>query len=81
MLDFITKNEGWLTYASDEEGTKRAWRCQVADRHFPTPDIRERCGASGYGKTAREAIESAMVGVVDKHVQGIFADNAPRRPT
>ena len=60
LLDYVGRNEAWLTYASDHAGRKKAWRCYVAGRHFPSPDKRERAGAEGYGKTAREAIIAAM---------------------
>lgn len=60
MLDFIEANEAWLTYASDQAKTAKAWRCLVAERRFPSPDIRERSGREGYGKTARQAIAAAM---------------------
>lgn len=32
MLDFIERNEAWLTFASELQGTKQAWRCAVGDR-------------------------------------------------
>jgi hypothetical protein len=60
LLDLVSTNEAWLTYASDEAGTNRAWRCQVEPRHLPTPDIRERAERMGFGATAREAIEACF---------------------
>lgn len=60
LITFINDNEAWVTYASDSAGTDRAWRCHVAARHFPTPDIRERGESTGYGKTAAAAIRACM---------------------
>lgn len=61
LITFINDNEAWVTYASDAAGTARAWRCHVSARHFPTPDRRERSDATGYGKTAADAIRSCML--------------------
>lgn len=60
LLDLVDKTEAWITYASDEAGTDRAWRCYVAGRHFPTPDRRERAERIGYGRTVREAIRNCF---------------------
>ena len=60
LLDFIERNEAWVTYASRQAGTSKAWLCQITARHFPTPDIRERSARTGYGKTLREAVTQAM---------------------
>ena len=83
MLDFIEANEAWITYASDEAKTARAWRCQVAARHYPSPDIRERSEKDGYGKTARQAIAAAMQSTIVPYFSsglarfpGLFANAA-----
>lgn len=60
LLELVNKNEAWVTYASDEAGTKRAWRCAVSARHFASPDRRERASREGFGKTARAAIEACF---------------------
>lgn len=57
-LAYIERNEAWLTHASSLAGTDRQWRCQVSERHFASPDRRERIGGDGYGRTALEAIEA-----------------------
>ncbi len=54
ILNFIADNEAWLTFASDEV-KDRSWRCEVAGRHFASPDRRERCGRIGYGNNPRGA--------------------------
>lgn len=59
MLEFIERNEAWLTFASAEKKQCR-WRCYVAGMHFASPDRRERSERIGHGKTAREAIHKAM---------------------
>lgn len=60
LMELVNKHEAWVTYASAEAGTKRAWRCAVSARHFASPDIRERAAGEGFGKTAREAIAACF---------------------
>jgi len=60
LMDLVNKNEAWVTYASDEAGTKRAWRCVVSERRFASPDIRERSARKGFGRTARAAIKACF---------------------
>lgn len=65
LMDFISANEAWLTYAIESQGTNRAWRCHVAAQHYPTPDARERAARMGYGLTAREAVVACMESAPD----------------
>lgn len=60
MLDLVNKHKAWLTYARNEAGTKRAWRCYVSPVHFTGPDIMERAELIGYGRTASAAIQACF---------------------
>jgi len=59
IVDFIARNEAWVTFARASEGTDMAWRCWITARHFSSPDIRERSERQGFAKTFREAVEKA----------------------